>query len=153
MYLYATHTDKGAAHLRLTFLGYPAYVIHVLVAPTCASTINKDKNDRHTDTRNGSHVRRASKLLTSSLDHSDDIAYILVQDNQIALCNVNAFISNGSSNQNVVSIRSECIQYTLLCWEGHSCVRVKGIKQLTREGNFPLENLAIIMECLSQARY
>lgn len=32
--------------------------------------------------------------LTSGLDHFDDIAHILIQDDKIALCNVNAFISN-----------------------------------------------------------
>lgn len=38
--------------------------------------------------------KTAPKLLTSGLDHFDDIAHVLVQDDQIALRNVDAFISN-----------------------------------------------------------
>lgn len=76
-------------------------------------------------------------LLTSGLDHFDDIAHILVEDDQIALSNVNAFIGNRGSNQNLaVSVGSECVQCTLLCWEGHSCQRAL---HNSPRGNFTLE--------------
>lgn len=42
-----------------------------------------------------------TKALTSGLDHFDDIAHILVEDDQIALSSVNAFIGNRGSNQNL----------------------------------------------------
>lgn len=64
-----------------------------------------------------------SAALTSGLDHFDDIAHILVQDDQVALSNVNAFVSDRGSNQDVViSAGSERFQRTLLCRECHSCV-------------------------------
>lgn len=51
-----------------------------------------------------------SAALTSGLDHLDDVAHVLIQDDEIALGNVDAFISDRGSNQNVViSAGSECL--------------------------------------------
>lgn len=70
-------------------------------------------------------IKNGIKALTSGLDHFDDFAHILIQEDQIALNGIDAFSNRGGHQNLVISLGSECIQYTLLSWESHSCIRVR----------------------------
>lgn len=83
--------------------------------------------DTLTNQINWQPFKNSIKTLTYGLDHFDGVAPLLILDDWSVLSNVDAFISNQAGDQNlVIFIGAEYFQYTLLCRESRSCVRVRG---------------------------